>query len=259
MRVAVLGDIHGNADALDQALARVDAVGCDRLILLGDLLTYGVDVERSLTLVLDRLQSPHTTLLLGNHDTMYADIVRTGRSDYLERLPTWIRESVEWTMARLDRLLWEALRFVEECGEGGILFSHANPFGQGDWEYLNSAATCARAAEVLRDRGHLAGVFGHTHRMAWYRLAAGEGRGFVPATAGRLDGAFTHVLNPGAIGQVRDAADPVPRILWLTFEASAAPEVVFEPVPYPREPFLDRIRVSGLSATTQARLLAYFP
>ena len=38
MRIAFMSDIHGVPSALDAALAAADALGYDRLVLLGDLL-----------------------------------------------------------------------------------------------------------------------------------------------------------------------------------------------------------------------------
>ena len=41
MRIAFMSDIHGVPSALDAALAAADALGYDRLVLLGDLLYHG--------------------------------------------------------------------------------------------------------------------------------------------------------------------------------------------------------------------------
>ena len=41
MRIVFLSDIHGMPSALDAALASADALGYDRIVLLGDLLYHG--------------------------------------------------------------------------------------------------------------------------------------------------------------------------------------------------------------------------
>jgi len=89
MRVAVLGDIHANINALRAALKIVDGGGYDRLVMLGDLLTYGVDVVETLELVGERLVGGHTTLLRGNHDALYRDLL-LGKYDYINQMPEWI-------------------------------------------------------------------------------------------------------------------------------------------------------------------------
>jgi hypothetical protein len=77
-RIAVIGDAHGNAPALSAAIeATTDA---DVLILLGDLLSYGPDVEAILTLVESVLSSRDGVLIRGNHDQHYADVERTAGS-----------------------------------------------------------------------------------------------------------------------------------------------------------------------------------
>ena len=41
MKILFASDIHGSASAAEKVLARFEAEGCDRLILLGDLLYHG--------------------------------------------------------------------------------------------------------------------------------------------------------------------------------------------------------------------------
>ena len=113
MRVAVLGDIHANVRALQAALKIADEGGYDQLILLGDLLTYGIDVVETLELVGSRLSSGRTVLLRGNHDALYQDLL-DGNLAYKYQLPIWIRESVEWTLNRLPLDIWSKLSFKNE-------------------------------------------------------------------------------------------------------------------------------------------------
>ena len=86
MRLAVIGDVHENLRALQWALKIADEIGYDQLILLGDLLTYGVDVVETLELVSNRLMSSSKVLLRGNHDTLYQDLL-DGNSIYYDQLP----------------------------------------------------------------------------------------------------------------------------------------------------------------------------
>ncbi len=46
MRIAVLSDMHAVAEPTGQALRAAEAEGFDALVILGDLLTYGVDPRR---------------------------------------------------------------------------------------------------------------------------------------------------------------------------------------------------------------------
>ena len=63
-RYGVLGDIHGNREALEAALAALEAVGCERLLCVGDIVGYNADPDECVALVRGRgIQS-----IAGNHD-----------------------------------------------------------------------------------------------------------------------------------------------------------------------------------------------
>ena len=54
MKVAVLSDIHGNAEALDAVLERCDGLGVERIICLGDAVGYGADPGYCVDVIRDR-------------------------------------------------------------------------------------------------------------------------------------------------------------------------------------------------------------
>jgi hypothetical protein len=86
----------------------------------------------------------------------------------------------------------------------GLLFAHANPFG--DWRYINSVGDHVECVDELTRRGLRAGIFGHTHRSRLYEHPAGTGatdehpvRASLPrAQAGAI------VANAGSVGQPRN-------------------------------------------------------
>src|SRR5580765_3596669 len=95
--IAVVGDVHGNARALRAALAQARKCSLDRMVFLGDLLTYGHDVDEVLDLVAEAQEKDGATLLVGNHDRLYVDII-DGRHDYFDRLPDWVKDTVNLTL-----------------------------------------------------------------------------------------------------------------------------------------------------------------
>ena len=215
MRLAVIGDIHANAVALEAALGATRRGGYDLRVLMGDLLTYGVEVTRTLDLVSDALKRPDTVLILGNHDDIYLRLIR-GRGDPLPPTADWVAEMIDWTLPLVPARDWTALPFRASFAAAGIHFSHANPFGPGDWTYLATPATNLAAAGALREMGMSCGVFGHTHRARRF-VAAGDGGGdYLPFDFHDrpLDPGCTHVLNAGSVGQPR-SAHPRAVILWL--------------------------------------------
>ena len=73
MKIAVLSDIHSVSSALDAALDDARAEGFDVLLILGDLLTYGVNPAETLELVHEAVARDGAILISGNHDQMYLD------------------------------------------------------------------------------------------------------------------------------------------------------------------------------------------
>jgi hypothetical protein len=228
-------------------------------VFLGDLLTYGPDVDETLERVLAATQSGRGVLLRGNHDTLYERAMGDEASAYMNRLPGWINESVAWTRARLARSLWGALQFRDEYVVADrALFSHANPFGRGCWDYLNTPADHARAGTTLRARGLDIGVFGHTHRIKRFEYRA-DGGSFQVDLHGILASDATNVLNAGAIGQPRDRLNLQPHVLWLSLDKeSSAVEFEFQPFTYDTDAYLHAVRRSGLSEATVAKICAFF-
>ncbi|HSV73839.1 MAG TPA: metallophosphoesterase, partial [Chthonomonadales bacterium] len=76
MLVAV-GDVHGQAELLEDLLARIRAaglLGAARLVLVGDLIDRGPDPRGVLDRCLDlRAQHPDTVFLRGNHEQLLLD------------------------------------------------------------------------------------------------------------------------------------------------------------------------------------------
>ena len=258
MRVAVLGDIHANISALRAALKIVDAGGYDRLVMLGDLLTYGVDVAETIELVGERLLGGHTTLLRGNHDALYRDLL-LGKCGYINQLPEWIRESIDWTFGQLPLNAWNQLLFDDDLIIQQCLFSHANPFGIERWQYLNTELEHANAAEALLAKGMHVGVFGHTHRTKWYRHRDHQGC-FLSSPFGELDKGAVHILNAGSIGQPRDKKDPVAAVLWMTIsdDHTTVPRFKLEVFSWDMVGHINGLASGMFSSDTFMRLAGFF-
>lgn len=199
MRIAVISDIHAASKPFAQGLADARSAGFDQLILLGDLFTYGLEPCECADLASNAMAKDGAVLVGGNHDQLYIDL-ENGVRDYFERLPDWIRESVEWTWTSLGERWPAGLSSIDEWTTGDLLMAHANPFGYGDWTYLSDQATLRRAAEACTKRGYRYGVFGHLHRQMHYSTADCE----------------IHII--GSVGQPRSRNDPVPH--WAMVEVT---------------------------------------
>lgn len=233
MRLAIIADIHGNADALNAVLADVQQQGVDRLIVNGDVVNRGPDSVEVMETLLDW---PDVSFSLGNHD----DLLRLwdARSDLLP--PDWFADpfwgATDWSARQLDAagLLhvpdqWPMVLTVSQPGMPDVQIAH----GTADHyrESLSERTPVARV-QVLRSQGTgEAGVLvgSHIHR---------------PAQA-IIDG--TLVLNTGAVGA---PANRDPRAQYLMLSASEqgwVPE--FRAIPYDRQGVLRRFETSGLLST----------
>jgi predicted phosphodiesterase len=250
-------DIHANARALRRALELARRGPMDRLIVLGDLLTYGFDVAEVIDLIGDAQHREDATLLVGNHDQLYFDLA-DGNTTYYERLPHWIRESADHVLATLDVTSLRSLHWAPEMRMGGTLFAHANPFASGDWTYLNTQEDNARAASTLIDRGCSVGVFGHTHRRQVFPDNQGSlshvlSNGQV--VEGGLLTASPSIVNPGAIGQPRGAPGGSS---FTRLHIGSSIHVEFVEVDYDVVSHVEAIRRSPLSEPTKDRLASFF-
>lgn len=261
-RIAVISDLHSNATALQAALAAAETRGFDTLVILGDLLTYGCDPHAVLTRIGGLLAQGNARLVPGNHDQMYFDLA-AGRTSYFDRLPGWLRETAEWTHKQLGGVdLAADLPWEQHFSLAGIFFAHANPFAYGDWTYLNTEVEMDAAIGALRARGERMGVFGHTHRgkvVAYAgdtRAATWRELGGEPALSCHVAPGGEAVADPGSVGQPRGAGH-FSSMLFIDVDA-AGTRFHLHRVEYDVAAHLARIRASGLSSDTQAKLMSYF-
>ena len=236
MKLAILSDIHSAASAFAAALSDARKEGFDRLILLGDLLTYGPFPERTLEIAHDAMARHEVILIEGNHDGVYRDTSRENA-----RLPAtdWIRESMEWTISRIDVDEFTALAWRNEHLEDGVLLAHANPYGFGNWSYLRTDEEFQSAIEALSARGLRGGIFGHSHR---YR---------------RVDVGSETAVTVGSVGQPRSATMKSPQWAVVTL-GDAELTVESRAVDFDWRSHCEHIRSTDLSEKTKDRLCEFF-
>jgi len=254
--IAVVGDVHGNARALRAALAQARKGPLDRMVFLGDLLTYGHDVDEVLDLVAEAQEKDGATLLVGNHDRMYFDMVK-GRHDYFDGLPDWLKDTVNLTLeAPRTVTLEKALSWVEETRlDDWAIAAHANPYGKSDWRYLSSLNNHVEAGVTLVRRSFNVGVFGHTHRPRFFdgMRPLGPVPFDEPLDASR---GSPIVINAGAVGQPRDGTSQA-ILLRLTLTEKTV-RATFERVAYDLVAHIAALRAAKLPSTTIERLVRFF-
>jgi predicted phosphodiesterase len=64
MKLGLIADIHGDIRALEEARGRLDALGVERVVCMGDLVGYGTEHDEAVALIRDRA----IPCVRGNHD-----------------------------------------------------------------------------------------------------------------------------------------------------------------------------------------------
>jgi predicted phosphodiesterase len=248
MLIAVFGDQHAHADALDAVIAAAERSGAEQLWSLGDMIGRGPDPERVVALTRECCR----VALMGNHDygaTGSADPLRFGdpgsaavRSIELAR-DRLAGDDIEWMRSRRPA----ARRDGVQCWHGGP----RNPVH----EYVGSS----NAAACLAVQRAELGLVGHTHVAAAWRATPGGGAKAAPIRPGEpLDiSTGKWLLNPGAVGA------PAPTRLgwWNALDAQAAEgafwllldlgerTATWRRAPYDPAPARGRARALGLDET----------
>ncbi|MFT4703704.1 MAG: putative phosphodiesterase [Bradymonadia bacterium] len=254
-RVAFLGDIHGNALALDAALSAIEHANIDRVVCLGDLLTYGCAPRDCVSLATEMMQRFDTTFIAGNHEPFYIE----GQAGDERRYATkraFIAESVRWTLQQIEDVDYaNAFPWQTELHLGRVYVHHAHPYRDGTWAYVNTQDDEARSGATLATSQWNVGIFGHTHRA---RLTSFDASRPVGSQVRRhvghvhLDDTLTWVLNTGSAGQPRGMA---PTWLELNLTENTATHHEIE---YDVDAHIAQIRAAGLSDEATAQLIRFF-
>jgi len=136
LRVAVLGDIHGNLAALEAALKEIDKARPDHIAVTGDLVMNGPRPAEVIARV-RALEAGGALVVQGNTDIAVADFDFSAAFPWLEEVPEQVRAVAEWTQERLsdDDLAWLRRLPAERrihAPQMLLLVCHGSPGSQTD-------------------------------------------------------------------------------------------------------------------------------
>jgi predicted phosphodiesterase len=244
MRLLVLSDIHANMTGLDAALAA--AVGrWDRAVCLGDVVGYGPDPNE----VIDKLRGIGATTIRGNHDKAGSGIDDASDFNPVARTAAlWTRETLR--PENLDYLLNLPVGPIEI---DGMSFVHGALRDEDEYVF-----TPAQALDSLLEAPSSITFFGHTHLQGGFALrddnqvealkvkVPPEAQSFALA----IQPTWTYLINPGSIGQPRDAD---PRASFAIADRDNR-KVEFWRVPYDIAAVQERMSRAGLPDALVQRL-----
>ena len=162
MKVALIGDVHGNLPALEAVLADVARRRIATVWNIGDFVGYGAFPDE----VVRRLRQPHIVNIAGNYDLKALKFPKKRKKwKKKKRAEKWL--AFKWAYEHLSE---ESRRFLRSLPEDvrleaegrRILLTHASPAAND--EHLGPDTPDERLRELAAMAGADVVVFGHSHR-----------------------------------------------------------------------------------------------
>jgi predicted phosphodiesterase len=238
MRIGIIGDIHGNIDALTAVLLALDRLNVSSILCTGDIVGYGACPKECIDLIRE-LAIPSVK---GNHDTY------TTEKDGHWIIRPEAREVILWNQKHLpaDHIEW--LRKLPRRLEfDGIAVVHASNVWHPEWPYVINERTAVH--NFLFQRNQVC-FNGHTHvpvcvlHQPGRRVELDRLRNMFLPRRSRV------LIGVGAVGQPRDEDPRAAAVVYNTQDRS----VRLLRVPYDVEAAQSRIIKAGLPRKLADRL-----
>ncbi len=235
-KFAVLGDIHGNWEALSAVLEDASQQNVTRYVCVGDIVGYNADPEKCV----DRIMEMECITVRGNHDHYCA------HDDSLRSFHPLAANVMTWTRNRLNAKQVEFLRNLRmSCTVNGFLMVHSTLDMPDKWGYV---------FEELEAESHFAYqtttlcFHGHTHVPIVFEKGARVEK-LQPAKI-RITLGRKYFINVGSVGQPRDGN---PDASYAIYDVGTR-QVVFRRVPYDIPAAQEKIRRAQLPERLAVRL-----
>ena len=195
MLLGIIGDIHGNIEALTACHKAVKEAGCDKIVCTGDIVGYGASPKECIDFVHDK----EIVSIRGNHDHY------TTQHDSDWDIQPAAKKVIIWTQKTLPReyITWlGALPFFMEVE--GIQFVHSSleSVDGKSWPYILSTQSALFHFFIQSSKFCF---YGHTHIPLIFTLK--HGNVSIEMLTSRNLAHFKGekcLLNPGSVGQPRD-------------------------------------------------------
>lgn len=232
MRIAVLGDIHGNLEALAAVLKEAEKAGYDRILHTGDLIGYGPRPNETI----DLIRSMKIEGVRGNFDENAAWGGDSPCAPGDERERALAERAYRWTVDRLGYGQKNFLKDVpfsleEKIGERYLAVFHASPTDL--YTAIDDRAPDSQLLAMAEQTGADLHLFGHTHRSS-HRSVEGK-----------------HFVNAGSVGCPMDGD---PRACLAIVSLDGGVKVEFRRVAYDVEKAAKETEAAGLPPEVARRL-----
>jgi diadenosine tetraphosphatase ApaH/serine/threonine PP2A family protein phosphatase len=237
VRYAVLGDIHGNLEALRSVLTDAEAQGATEVLCVGDVVGYGASPAECLRLVRERAR----LVVAGNHDWATVGKISV---DYFN---ADARDSVEWTRSQLGADGFEYLDGLPlTAALDEVTLVHSTPFSAEYFDYIQTRYDVELAFDHLETQ--LCFV-GHSHVPVMFLDTEPVDYFLMPEL--QLEPDRRAIVNVGSVGQPRDLD---PRACYCIYDTEEQ-KVSVRRVDYDLHAASSRMAAAGLPSTNAARIV----
>jgi diadenosine tetraphosphatase ApaH/serine/threonine PP2A family protein phosphatase len=239
VRYALLGDIHGNTEALTVILNSIKEQQIDKIICLGDVVGYGAEPVQCLNMIRDL----NCDVIAGNHDWAAVGKLSIDMFNaYAKAAALWTREQLtpdqkEW-LANLPLTIT-----YEHCAVAHGTFHQPEAFN-----YIQTVFDAQQSFEALNKMGARLGFLGHSHVPVGFFDTDPITYTLDPEMP--VDADLAMIVNAGSVGQPRDENN---KASFAVFDTTTA-AVTINRLEYDIDAAANKIRAVGLPEILAARL-----
>ncbi|MBA3686731.1 MAG: metallophosphoesterase family protein [Planctomycetes bacterium] len=239
MRYALLGDIHGNTEALTQVLASIKSENVDKVVCLGDIVGYGAEPAQCL----DTIMGMGCDVIAGNHD--WAAVGKLS----IDCFNAYAKAAALWTR---DQLTDQQKSFLANLPLT-ITYEHFavahGTFHQPEaFNYIQTVFDAQQSFEALKKLGASLGFLGHSHVPVGFFDTDPITYTLDPEIP--VDEEAAVIVNAGSVGQPRDENN---KASWALLD-SESKLVAIKRVDYDIDSAANKIRTAGLPEILALRL-----
>ena len=152
MKYAIISDIHANLEATETVLKKIDQIGVDKIVCLGDVVGYNASPNECV----DIMRARNIPTICGNHDAVACGMEEPwGFNPVALQAAMWTREAL-----RPDNLEW--IRSLPDAQKhDSFLAVHGSPTNRNS--YLFTWEDVLPHMSYVEDQQCSICFFGHTH------------------------------------------------------------------------------------------------
>lgn len=237
MRWGIFSDIHGNLEALDEALSAFAKERIDKYLCLGDIVGYGADPGKCIA----QIKRLNPVTIAGNHDWAAVNLFDTTYfNPHARAAVLWTSENINYE----DKEFLKSLELIYQQDE--ITLVHGDLCNPEQFEYILDTFSAKKSFQLLKTK---ICFIGHSHAPGTF-IKEGENCVFTFQTEIRLKAAQTYIVNAGSVGQPRDGN---PQASYIIYDSEKG-QLEIKRVDYDIKKAQDKIIKAGLPRILAERL-----